>query len=322
MATVPRFALDSVRPLSQRNSTTVQDTPARRQGGLLRDQHPMIIKGSIRKSQGDSWIIQTIIDSSLRWPRYWFPVSRVDSAYIYTREFFQEATYLRQAITEAYNSGFIGWWNACGPAILKPFPAEVCRFGCPAAVSNVETASATPTIMCCHGPSWFASFGQERNRDTSISSQVNSPCVVEEETRISLKDFIEKQAEIVHDGWDRFPSYYPVGYSGLGNGAIIVMFNKQELRGQCSLWQECITWMMNITRLFIEPEGRGFRRETDMLLEGPQLTQVLASSQPVSKSPFEGCTIRALGDIAAWPIQGLMRHFRPEVEKCTAEFCA
>jgi len=29
----------------------------------------------------------------------------------------------------------------------------------------------------------------------------------------------------------------------------------------------------------------------------------------------EGHTICALGDAAAWPIQGLIRHFRPELER-------
>jgi NADH-quinone oxidoreductase subunit F len=29
----------------------------------------------------------------------------------------------------------------------------------------------------------------------------------------------------------------------------------------------------------------------------------------------EGHTICALGDAAAWPIQGLIRHFRPEMER-------
>ncbi|KAH9015051.1 hypothetical protein EDB85DRAFT_1898920 [Lactarius pseudohatsudake] len=147
-----------------------------------------IIKGSFRHEKRNN---KTIIDSNLRWPRYWFLVSLVDSTYIYTREeFFQEAAYLRRAITETYNSGFIGSWNACGP-VMHPM------------LSTVETAPVTPTIMCCHGPSWFASFGRERNRDTSISGQVNSPCVVEEEMRIPLKEFIEKQGENVHDSWDR-----------------------------------------------------------------------------------------------------------------------
>jgi len=37
---------------------------------------------------------------------------------------------------------------------------------------------------------------------------------------------------------------------------------------------------------------------------------------------IEGRTICALGDAAAWPIQGLMRHFRPEVERRIADFRA
>jgi NADH-quinone oxidoreductase subunit F len=33
----------------------------------------------------------------------------------------------------------------------------------------------------------------------------------------------------------------------------------------------------------------------------------------------EGHTICALGDAAAWPIQGLIRHFRPELERRIVE---
>jgi NADH dehydrogenase (ubiquinone) flavoprotein 1 len=47
----------------------------------------------------------------------------------------------------------------------------------------------------------------------------------------------------------------------------------------------------------------------------------LTFSRPYSKQ-VEGRTICALGDAAAWPIQGLMRHFRPEVEKRIEEFRA
>ncbi|CAG7851748.1 SubName: Full=Probable NADH2 dehydrogenase (Ubiquinone) flavoprotein 1 {ECO:0000313/EMBL:CCA67365.1} [Serendipita indica DSM 11827] len=55
-----------------------------------------------------------------------------------------------------------------------------------------------------------------------------------------------------------------------------------------------------------EPTGRGqAHQRIDMLLE-------------ITKQ-VEGRTICALGD-APWPIQGLMRHFRPEVEARIAEF--
>ncbi|KAI9436602.1 hypothetical protein H4582DRAFT_400906 [Lactarius indigo] len=86
---------------------------------------------------------------------------------------------------------------------LEPFPAKVDWSGFPAAVSNVETASVTPTTICRHGSSWFASFGRDRSRDTSTRGQVNSPCIVEVEMRIPLNNLIEKHAEIVRDGWDR-----------------------------------------------------------------------------------------------------------------------
>ena len=48
-------------------------------------------------------------------------------------------------------------------------------------------------------------------------------------------------------------------------------------------------------------EGRAQKREIDMLLD-------------VTKQ-VEGHTICALGDAAAWPIQGLIAHFRPEIER-------
>ena len=47
-------------------------------------------------------------------------------------------------------------------------------------------------------------------------------------------------------------------------------------------------------------EGRAQKKEIDMLLE-------------VTKQ-VEGHTICALGDAAAWPIQGLITHFRDEIE--------
>jgi NADH-quinone oxidoreductase subunit F len=53
-------------------------------------------------------------------------------------------------------------------------------------------------------------------------------------------------------------------------------------------------------------EGRAHKREIGMLLE--VTTQV------------EGHTICALGDAAAWPIQGLIRHFRPEIERRIDDF--
>lgn len=83
--------------------------------------------------------------------------------------------------------------------------------------------------------------------------------------------------------------------------------------------------MMNMMDRFVE--GRGHQREIDMLLEltyVPSSSPELIHSQPSfsHSKQIEGRTICALGDAAAWPIQGLMRHFRPEVEKRISGFRA
>jgi NADH-ubiquinone oxidoreductase-F iron-sulfur binding region len=53
-------------------------------------------------------------------------------------------------------------------------------------------------------------------------------------------------------------------------------------------------------------QGEALPREIDQILE---LTKEI-----------EGHTICALGDAAAWPVQGLIRHFRPEMEKRIQEY--
>ncbi|KAH8822581.1 NADH-ubiquinone oxidoreductase [Flagelloscypha sp. PMI_526] len=217
------------------------------------------------------------------------------------------------------------------PRLKPPFPADVGLFGCPTTVANVETVAVAPTI-CRRGGAWFASFGRERNQGTKlfcVSGHVNNPCVIEEEMSIPLKDLIEKHCGGVIGGWDNllgiceevlmdFDSLKDA-QSGLGTGAVIVMnkstdvvkaiarfssFYKHESCGQCTPCREGTTWMSNMMNRIVE--GRARHREIDMLLE-------------ITKQ-VEGRTICALGDAAAWPIQGLMRHFRPEVEARIAEF--
>jgi len=231
------------------------------------------------------------------------------------------------------------------PRLKPPFPADVGLFGCPTTVANVETVAVAPTI-CRRGGEWFASFGRERNQGTKlycISGHVNNPCVIEEEMSIPLKELLEKHCGGVRGGWDNLLGIVPGGSSvpilnqkqsgevlmdfdslkdagsGLGTGAVIVMdkstdvvaaiarfsdFYKHESCGQCTPCREGTTWMMNMMRRFVE--GRGHQREIDMLFE---LTKQI-----------EGRTICALGDAAAWPIQGLIRNFRPEVEARIAKF--
>jgi NADH-quinone oxidoreductase subunit F len=54
-------------------------------------------------------------------------------------------------------------------------------------------------------------------------------------------------------------------------------------------------------------------RVMERLVKGDAEIEEIDMLLDVSKE-IEGHTICALGDAAAWPIQGLMRHFRDEVE--------
>lgn len=231
------------------------------------------------------------------------------------------------------------------PRMKPPFPAGVGLYGRPTTVTNVETVAVAPTIMR-RGPEWFTSLGRDRNNGTKlfcISGHVNKPCTVEEEMSIPLRELIDRHCGGVRGGWDNLLGVIPGGastpmlpqkicsevlmdfdslrdaQSGLGTAAVIVMdkstdvvrsiqrlahFFKHESCGQCTPCREGTTWLLKMmNRLHA---GQAQSREIDMLLE---LTKEV-----------EGHTICALGDAAAWPIQGLMRHFRPEVEKKISEF--
>jgi NADH-quinone oxidoreductase subunit F len=75
-------------------------------------------------------------------------------------------------------------------------------------------------------------------------------------------------------------------------------FYMHESCGQCTPCREGTGWMWRV----MDPHGRG-RAE----IEEIDLLDVT--------NQVEGHTICALGDAAAWPIQGLIRHFRPELER-------
>ena len=224
---------------------------------------------------------------------------------------------------------------------LKPpcFPAVVGVWGCPTTVNNVETIAVVPTILR-RGPSWFSSIGRPNNAGTKIfciSGHVNKPCNVEESMSIPLKQLIETHAGGVRGGWDNLLAIIPGGssvpmlpksicdtvlmdfdslrdvQSGLGTAAVIVMdkstdlikaitklskFYMHESCGQCTPCREGTGWLYRI--MCRMTEGNAEISEIDQLLD-------------ITKQ-IEGHTICALGDAAAWPIQGLIRHFRGEIE--------
>ena len=226
------------------------------------------------------------------------------------------------------------------PRNKPPFPAQAGLYSCPTTVNNVESIAVVPTILR-RGAAWFAGLGRPKNTGTKlfcISGHVNKPCNVEEEMGIPLKELIEKHAGGVRGGWDNLLAIIPGGSSvpllpksicdtvlmdfdslrevrsGLGTAAVIVMdkstdvvkaiarlsqFYAHESCGQCTPCREGTGWMNRIMQRMVTGNARV--EEIDMLLE-------------VTKQ-IEGHTICALGDAAAWPIQGLFRHFRPEVER-------
>ena len=226
------------------------------------------------------------------------------------------------------------------PRLKPPFPANAGLYGCPTTVNNVESIAVTPTILR-RGAQWFAGFGRPNNTGTKvfcISGHVERPCNVEEEMSIPLRTLIEEHCGGVRGGWGNLKAVIPGGSSvplipkdicdtvlmdfdalrdvksGLGTAAVIVMdkstdlvraiariayFYKHESCGQCTPCREGTGWMWRVLERMVKGEAE--TAEIDVLLD--------------VASQVEGHTICALGDAAAWPIQGLIRHFRPEIEE-------
>jgi NADH-quinone oxidoreductase subunit F len=226
------------------------------------------------------------------------------------------------------------------PRLKPPFPANTGLYGCPTTVNNVESIAVVPTILR-RGATWFAGFGRANNAGTkifAISGHVNKPCVVEEAMSIPLRELLDTHCGGVRGGWSNLKAVIPGGSSvpllpsdvcgdaimdfdwlkeqksGLGTAAVIVMdkstdvikaiwrlskFYKHESCGQCTPCREGTGWMMRVMDRLVT--GDAALEEIDMLHE-------------VTKQ-VEGHTICALGDAAAWPIQGLIRHYRDEIEE-------
>ena len=160
---------------------------------------------------------------------------------------------------------------------------------------------------------------------------------------ISLKSLINNYAGGVRGVWDNLLAVIPGGasmplipksicdyikmdfdslnkvQSNLGTAAIIVMdkstdiiaaitrlshFFKHESCGQCTPCREGTGWIFKVMEKMIY----GDLKITDV-------DKIIDVTKQV-----EGHTICAFGDAAAWPIQGLVRHFRPEIEKRINEY--
>ena len=226
------------------------------------------------------------------------------------------------------------------PRLKPPFPAAMGVYGNPTTVNNVESIAVVPEILR-RGGAWFAGIGRANNTGTKlmcVSGHVNKPATFEEAMGVSFEEIIEKHCGGIRGGWDNLLAVIPGGASvpcvpgekirhgimdfdgmkevgsSLGTAAVIVMdkstdiikaiwrlsaFYKHESCGQCTPCREGTGWMMRVMERMVE--GRAQKREIDMLFE-------------VTKQ-IEGHTICALGDAAAWPIQGLIRNFRHVIEE-------
>jgi NADH-quinone oxidoreductase subunit F len=231
------------------------------------------------------------------------------------------------------------------PRLKPPFPANMGLYGCPTTVNNVESIAVAPDILR-RGAAWFSAIGRANNVGTKlygISGHVNTPCVVEEAMSIPFRELIDVHGGGIRGGWDNLLAIIPGGAScplipaadcadlimdfdgtravksSFGTAGVIVMdkstdvvaaiarisyFFKHESCGQCTPCREGTGWMWRVLSRMVE--GRAQKREIDMLLE-------------VTKQ-VEGHTICALGDAAAWPVQGLIRAFRPEIERRIDDF--
>jgi NADH-quinone oxidoreductase subunit F len=226
------------------------------------------------------------------------------------------------------------------PRLKPPFPAAVGLYGCPTTVNNVETIAVVPTILR-RGAEWFASFGRPKNSGTKIfciQGHVNKPCNVEAEMSIPMRELIERYAGGVRGGWDNLLCVIPGGSStpllpkhicddvlmdfdalrehrsGLGTAGVIVMdkstdviraiarlsaFYKHESCGQCTPCREGMGWV---------------KRMMDRMVTGDAEIEEIDVLENVTRR-IEGHTICALADGGVWPVQGLIRHFRPLMEE-------
>jgi NADH-quinone oxidoreductase subunit F len=231
------------------------------------------------------------------------------------------------------------------PRKKPPYPAERGAFGLPTTVNNVETFAHVPHIIA-NGVEWFRSFGTEDSPGTTlfgVSGQVVRPGLFELPLGTRLDEIVFEYAGGVPDG-RKVKGVIPGGVSmpilpagqldvrmadeflrerhtRLGTGGVIVMddttcmvrvasvisyFFRDESCGQCTQCREGTGWMNKIVERI--ERGAGEARDLEILLD--------------VAGKLEGQTICAFSDAAAWPIQGLLRHFRSDFEAhLTGEPC-
>jgi NADH-quinone oxidoreductase subunit F len=266
-----------------------------------------------------------------------------EKTFVYVRgEYAAPAALLEQAIAEAYKREETGLLESLGgkkgqPRKKPPFPAQYGAFGMPSTVNNVETFCHVPHIIA-RGADWFRSIGTEKCPGTTlfgVSGHVRRPGLYELPLGTRLDEIVFEHAGGVPDG-RKLKGVIPGGVSMpilpagqldvpmaneflrerqtlLGTGGIVVMdettcmvrvasvisyFYRDESCGQCTQCREGTGWMNKIVDRI--ERGAGSEEDLEILLD--------------VAGKMEGQTICAFADAAAWPIQGLLRHFRADFE--------
>jgi NADH-quinone oxidoreductase subunit F len=223
------------------------------------------------------------------------------------------------------------------PRLKPPFPAVEGLYASPTVVNNVETLMNVPHIVK-HGADWFRQWGTEKSPGTkifSVSGPVKRPGNYEVPMGLPLSKLIEEHCGGMRDGF-KIKAVIPGGSSVpllpvslldtgldfeamvaagtlLGSGGVIVIddrtcivdalynitrFYEHESCGKCTPCREGTYWM---TEVFERLEnGKGREKDIDLLAD--------VSDNIMGKS------FCALGDAAAMPVLGAIKHFRDEFE--------
>ena len=223
------------------------------------------------------------------------------------------------------------------PRFKPPFPANFGLYGKPTTINNTETYASVPAIIR-NGPEWFLGLGKPNNggpKVFSVSGHVRKPGNYEIRLGTPFKDLLEmaggmregRTLKAVIPGGSSMPvlpaatmlgctmdydSLQKAG-SGLGSGAVIVMddstcmvracqriarFYYAESCGQCTPCREGTGWMYRVLTRIVD--GQAEAKDLEML--------------KAAAGQIEGHTICAFGEAAAWPVQGMLRHFWSEFE--------
>ncbi|MEY5098382.1 MAG: NADH-quinone oxidoreductase subunit [Pseudomonadota bacterium] len=223
------------------------------------------------------------------------------------------------------------------PRFKPPFPASFGLYGKPTTINNTETFAAVPWIIR-NGGQAYLECGKPNNGGTkifSVSGDVERPGNYEIPLGTPFAKLLElaggvrkgRKLKAVIPGGSSSPvlpadiimnctmDYDSISKAGsmLGSGAVIVMddsrcmvkslqrlsyFYMHESCGQCTPCREGTGWLW---------------RMVDRIENGQGKPSDLALLDNVAEN-IMGRTICALGDAAAMPVRGMIKHFRHEFE--------